>query len=98
MEDSPCGVFQWIEEPNYGIAVISVDPTSSDQAYLVALHEIAHGIVQRRGKRMSILQEEAAAWRWALENAGFTPGPETWAWLLKVLRNDLAVHVTEHFD
>ena len=94
----PCGSFQWMMAPEFGVVAVSHDPASSDEAYLVALHEIGHGVVQRRGKKMAVLAEEAAAWRWAVENAGFELEPHHWAWLVRVLRNDLDNYATEHFE
>ena len=94
----PCGTFTWIQPTEFGVVAISQDPASSDEAYLVALHEIAHGVLGREGRKMKTLQEEAAAWRWAIEHAGFKLEPHHWAWLLRVLRNDLDNYATEHFE
>lgn len=93
----PCGSMHWLVEGELAAVVVSHDPVMSDKAYLVALHEIGHAHVQRKGKRMPILKEEALAWRWAIEQAQLEITPDLWAWLVEVLRNDLDNYATEHF-
>ena len=96
-DDKPCGMFKWLFEPHSGIAAVSEDPVGNDRAFLVALHEIGHAVVQRESDELpDILNEEALAWRWAIEHAGFELTPELWDWLSWVLRNDLDVYATDH--
>lgn len=94
----PCGAFTWIQPTEFGVAAVSTDPAQSDEAYLVALHEIAHGVLAREGRKMKVLHEEAEAWRWAIAHSGLEMTPYLWTWLLRVLRNDLEVHASEHYE
>jgi hypothetical protein len=50
---------------------IRIPPVKGQVTYFVALHEIGHLV--GKGRSGTRLEKEAAAWRWAIENAAVVP-------------------------
>lgn len=92
-----CGVFRWMDD-NFGVAVVSDNPAENEIAYLIALHEVGHAVVQRRKKRWTRLEEEAAAWRFAIEEARMDLRPEHWDFIRRALKNDLTEYTGDHAE
>ena len=81
--------------------VFLVLPPDEPTTYLLALHELGHlASVEGWGKVVR-LQEEADAWRWALEQSLIDPPAEAWAyvaWALRSYARDRRYKRTPDFD
>lgn len=62
---------------------IRVPRVRGRSSYYVALHEVGH--VVSPGQRVTRLEQEVDAWRWALANALVRPTPGVWAMIASSL-------------
>ncbi len=77
--------------------LITIPPVRGRTSYFVALHELGHIIIQPEPKRR--LDQEVAAWRWALEHALEPPTPAVARGIVRSLRSyrrraELGIHGT----
>jgi hypothetical protein len=73
--------------PDARVIVLSHDPGDSTLTYLVALHEIGH--LQQDCSEEQV--DEAAAWRWAIEQSREPITADDWAeilWRLRTYANE----------
>lgn len=67
-------------------AVFLTQAPDTPEAYLVALHELGHHAAHPWG-RGRVLDHEAAAWRWAIEQATIPLGPDEWRVIYQRLKS-----------
>lgn len=81
--------------------VFLTKPPTDVDGYLVALHELGHLVAHEWNPRNLRLDEEAAAWRWAIEQALIPMTPDAWEsirWRLQSYANDRRFKRTPAFE
>jgi hypothetical protein len=63
---------------------ITIPDVRGRVTYLTALHELAHVVGPNPDRR---LEQEIAAWKWALDNSVIEPTPATYRSILRCLEN-----------
>jgi len=59
-------------------------PVTTLWRYFVALHELGHVLMPKQSGKTR-LEQEAAAWEWALQTCMMEPTPAVWAHVLRCL-------------